>query len=194
MGRRRGPALSREQVIDAAIRCIERDGPEALGVSRVARELGIKPPSLYNHIDKGDDLARAVFVEGNRRMLEHLKDAVRGVVPPEEQLLTLALSLRRWARAHAGLYAVMSQIEPDNDHPEFRALMVDLFDLFFRPLAQLGVAEADHLHALRGLRAAMHGFVLLENSGQYALSTAPEESYRWLIAGLLRGLRSADPP
>ena len=189
MGRRRGPALSRAQVIDAAIRCIEAEGPEALGVSRVARELDIKPPSLYNHIGKGDDLTRAVIIEGNRRLLAALQTAVAGVVSPTEQLTAIALHTRRWARENRHLYAVMSMLPPDNDHPEFVVILTALLDLFRRPLGQLGLAEDAHLHAIRGLRAAMHGFLLLENSGQFALNTASEDSYRWLVASLLRGIQ-----
>ena len=188
MARRKGPSLDKSQVVQAAIRCIAADGPDAFGVSRVARELGIKPPSIYNHVGKGDALARAVMVEGNRRLLVDLKVSVRGVVEPRAQLRAIMGALRGWAFGNPHLYTVMSRVEPDNEHPDFAPIMVDILDLFRRPLAQLGLPEAEQLHAIRGLRAAMHGFVLLENSGQFALSEDSGESFGWLVEAILAGL------
>ncbi len=184
-------SLTREQVVAAAIACVEADGPDALGVSRVARELGIKPPSLYNHVGKGDDLAWRVVIEGNRRLLGRLKDAVRGVADAREQLTALALATREWAGANPHLYALMSRVPPRNEDPEFRPQLVDMLDLFGQPLARLGQDRGEQLHAIRSLRAAIQGFLLLENSGQFALATDSGESFRWMVRTLLEGL-SAD--
>lgn len=191
MGRRKGPALTREDVVSAALRCVQADGPDALGVSAVARELGIKPPSVYNHVGKGDALAWAVVVEGNRRLLALLATAVDGQADPREQLRILAGTTRRWALDNAGLYGLMARVPPKNDDPEFRPLLDRMLHLFGEPLGQLGVAPADRVHAIRSLRAAMHGFVLLESSGQFQLSDRPDASYRWLVESVLRGLGPA---
>lgn len=188
MARRKGPSLDTAQVVDAAIRCIQAEGPDALGVSRVARELGIKPPSIYNHVGKGDALARAVWVEGNRRLLTALKLGARGVLGPKDQLRALVGAMRGFARDNPHLYTVMSRVEPDNAHPEFKPVMADLLALFQQPLAQLGLPDAQQLHAIRGLRGAVHGFVLLENSGQYALDTDSGQSFDWLVEAVLAGI------
>lgn len=187
MARRPGPSLNKQQVVEAAIALVEAEGPDALGVSRVARALGIKPPSIYNHVGKGDALARAMVIEANRRLLAHLKMTSRRVVAPRDQLVVLAVGLRDWAGANPGLYALTARVTPDNDHPEFAPVMRELIDLFTRPLRQLGVPEDETLHAIRGLRAALHGFVLLENSGQFALATDPAASFTWLVDAILAG-------
>ncbi len=187
MGRRKGPSLTRSQVVAAGVAVVCAEGAEALGVSRIARELGIKPPSVYNYVTSGDELTRAVVIEGNRRILDAFKDAVRGVFDPNEQLRTLARTTRQWALEHSELYALMGRIEPDNDDPEFAPIFRDVLDLFARPFGQLGVPAEEHVHAIRGLRAAMHGFILLENSGQFQLTEDTEASYRWLIEAVLRG-------
>ena len=188
MGRRKGPALTRADVIAAAIRCVEAEGPDALGVSRVARELGIQPPSIYNHVGKGDALAWAVVIEANRILLASLESAVEGLSEPEAQLRALAHGTRSWAIEHKGLYELMGRVQPDNDDPDFWPTMRRTIGLFARPLAALGVAESDAIHAIRGFRSAMHGFLLLEASGQFQLADRPEDSYRWLVEALIRGL------
>ena len=52
----RPPRLSREQVVAAARRIVERDGIEALTMRRVATELGGAPMSLYRHVRDKDEL------------------------------------------------------------------------------------------------------------------------------------------
>ena len=55
---RRG--LDRAQVVDAAVAIADADGLEAVTLSRVAAALGVKPPSLYNHVDGRGALVRAI--------------------------------------------------------------------------------------------------------------------------------------
>jgi AcrR family transcriptional regulator len=57
--RRARPArtpLSREAIVDAALRVVDREGAEALSMRRVAEELGTGPASLYWHVSSKDEL------------------------------------------------------------------------------------------------------------------------------------------
>lgn len=56
MPRPKGQTLTQKVIVEAAIACIQKEGESALGVNRVARELGIQPPSLYNHIAGNEEL------------------------------------------------------------------------------------------------------------------------------------------
>ncbi|HWJ98689.1 MAG TPA: TetR/AcrR family transcriptional regulator [Acidimicrobiales bacterium] len=63
--RRRGSNRSRrfstDEVVDAALRCVERDGLDALTMRAVATELGASPMALYRYVDGREDLvARTV--------------------------------------------------------------------------------------------------------------------------------------
>jgi len=191
MPRRRGPSLDRDQVVQAAIACVETQGPEGLSISRVARRLGIKPPSLYNHVDGAEDLAQAVTIDGNQRLLAALRDAIHDVVAPVRVLETLAGATRRWALDNNALYRVMSQVPPKNEDLEFGPLRDQLLSLFQRPLAQLGIAGDDAIHAIRALRSATHGFVLLETRGQFGLDQSTEDSFAWLVRTTLAGLAAS---
>lgn len=188
MGRRKGPALTRQQVIEAGVACVRAHGADALGVARVARILGIQPPSIYNHIGKGEALARGVVIEANRQLLAALTEAAADVEDPAQRLRVLARALRAWVVEDANLYSLMARVEPDNDHPEFAPLLQAMFELFGRPLQQLGIDEDDIVHALRGLRSLMHGFVLLETTGQFQYEQVAADSYAWAIEMFVRGL------
>jgi hypothetical protein len=52
-----------------------------------------------------------------------------------------------------------------------------------------GIEGEDALHATRMIRAALHGFVLLEAVGGFALDLSVDESFTRLIATLDRGLQ-----
>lgn len=69
MSRPKGQGLTLAIVVEAAIACLEAEGESALGVNRVARALGIKPPSIYKHIDGNAALRRCVALELWRRFL-----------------------------------------------------------------------------------------------------------------------------
>ena len=45
------------------------------------------------------------------------------------------------------------------------------------------LAGDDEIHAIRGLRALMHGFVSLEQAGGFALPQDLDESYRRMVDG-----------
>ena len=58
--------LDKVTVIQTAAALVNAEGVEALTLGRLARELGIQTPSLYNHIDglpgmKRQDLIQAGF-------------------------------------------------------------------------------------------------------------------------------------
>ncbi len=111
--------------------------------------------------------------------------------PARDQLSALADATRAWARDHANLYAVMSRVPPDHAHPASAETVLRTLDLFTRPLIQLGLPEHEVVHALRGFRSAIHGFVLLESAGQFALSEVPAESFGWLVDALLDGVEAS---
>ncbi len=168
-------------ILEAAIGCVEEDGVGGFGVNAVARRLGIKPPSLYNHVKNGDELALLVVVEGNWRMLRFMESRVKGV-EGGEALGVLMCAMREWAHEHEALYMLMSQHSPDPASVEFKPVLELMFALFSEALLACGVKESEHVHALRMLRSMMHGFILLEAGSQFALAEDVTESFEWMIA------------
>jgi len=55
-GRGRGSGLNREEIITAALRVAEAEGPGAVSMRRIAKELNVGTMSLYHHIPTKDDL------------------------------------------------------------------------------------------------------------------------------------------
>src|ERR1700726_4870296 len=47
---KRRAALTRERILQAAIRLADRDGIESLSMRKLGQELGVEAMSLYNHV------------------------------------------------------------------------------------------------------------------------------------------------
>ncbi len=60
MARPRSPLLSREKIIAEALALVDAEGLAALSTRRLATQLGVSGPSLYNHFATKDDLLEAV--------------------------------------------------------------------------------------------------------------------------------------
>ncbi|MEY9948107.1 TetR/AcrR family transcriptional regulator [Kitasatospora sp. GAS1066B] len=60
MARPRTPLLSRERIVEAALALVDAEGLEALSTRRLAAELSVSGPSLYNHFATKDELLDAV--------------------------------------------------------------------------------------------------------------------------------------
>jgi AcrR family transcriptional regulator len=60
MARPRKPLLSRERIVLAAGALVDAEGLEAVSTRRLAAELGVSGPSLYNHFRTKDEILEAV--------------------------------------------------------------------------------------------------------------------------------------
>ncbi|MBS0489245.1 TetR/AcrR family transcriptional regulator C-terminal domain-containing protein [Phenylobacterium sp. NIBR 498073] len=61
MPRKPGPQLSREDVVQAAARLLEREGYDRLTMRGVAAELGVQAPALYWHVKSKEGLSLLLF-------------------------------------------------------------------------------------------------------------------------------------
>ena len=60
MARPRKPLLSRERIVATALALVDGEGLPAVSTRRLAAELGVSGPSLYNHFRTKDELLDAV--------------------------------------------------------------------------------------------------------------------------------------
>lgn len=61
MPRKPGPQLSRDDIVQAAARLLEREGYDGLTMRGVAGELNVQAPALYWHVKSKRDLALLLF-------------------------------------------------------------------------------------------------------------------------------------
>jgi AcrR family transcriptional regulator len=97
-GKRRREPISREAIVDAAIRLLDAEGLDALSMRRVADELGTGAASLYWHVGSKDGLLDLVFDKIIGEGMASIPDPVPGSW--REQLKNVARAQRAVSLRH----------------------------------------------------------------------------------------------
>jgi AcrR family transcriptional regulator len=172
--------LTPERVADAAAAIADVDGLEALTIAHVAAELGVRAPSLYNHVASRAELLRAVKQRGAAELADTLRDAVVGR-SGSDAVRALAHAYRGFARERPGRYCALNIVTDDTIGQE-------AVDVVVATLRAWDLENDDALHAVRIIRASLHGFVLLETEGGFGAPIDVDESFDRLVATLIAGL------
>jgi AcrR family transcriptional regulator len=178
-------SLAPQDVINAAIETIDREGEAALGVNRVAKSLGIKPPAIYKHLDGNTGLRRAVALKIWHDYLNDCQQQIANITEPRELLLTSAHAIRNFAKLYPARYAVMMQYQlRPTDAEELVIIQTSLQML--RQALQLDDSSADTvIDVMRMVNAAIYGFISRERSDLMTLNRCPDDSYTVMLEGLL---------
>ena len=184
---RRG--LDTRQVVDEAARIADAEGLEAVTLARVAHALGVRAPSLYNHVDGRAGLIRLLSMCGLRQLTAAIRDAAVGRAG-EDALRAIAHAYRRYAGEHPGLYATTVRA-PEPADAERRAAAAQTVAVLTAVLGAWGLADDDAIHEVRVIRSALHGFATIEAGGGFGIPLDLDQSFERLIATLLAGLSTS---
>ncbi len=181
----RRPGLDAGVIVRAAADLVDTDGIEALALGRLAERLGVRAPSLYNHVASLDGVRRGLALLGARELSARLARAAIGATG-EEGVVALAEAYRRFAKERPGLYAATLRA-PDPDDHALQEVTADLLGVMRAVLAPYGLRGAEETHAIRAWRSLVHGFVSLEITGGFGLPLDLDESFRRLMRLFIGG-------
>jgi len=184
MSRRAG--LDQETVIEAAAKLVDEEGLEQLSLGRLAERLGIRTPSLYNHVAGLSGLKHDLALYCLRDLLDHATRTTIGK-SRAEAIIALADAYRLYARQTPGRYTLTQQA-PDPGDLESQALAQQVVDLVRAILVPYKLSDEEAIHAIRGLRSIVQGFVSLEVTGGFGLPVDLDASFHWLINVFVAGL------
>jgi len=177
--------LSAQAVTAAAAELADAEGLDGVTLAALATRLGVRAPSLYAHVEGLDDLRARVAAQGAEELAARLQAAVAGR-SGAPALRALAEAYRSYAREHPGSYAALQRVGG------LGARAVEAGErtvgVVVAVLHGYGLEGDEALHATRAVRAALHGFVLLETQGGFGLALDVDESFAALVAVLDRGL------
>lgn len=180
--------LDRQSVIRAAAEIADGEGLGNVTLAAVADRLGVRKPSLYNHINGLPELRRELAIWGTRQLTAVISEAAIGKAR-KDAILAIAVAYRSFAHQRPGLYlAIVST--PDRNCPGMKAAIESMMAVIKAVLEPYNLADSDRTHAVRGLRSLMHGFVSLEAAGWFASPVDREESYHQLIAAFICGVEA----
>ncbi len=182
--------LDTTTVVQAAVELIEAEGPDALSLGRLAKQLDVQTPSLYNHIAGLPGLQRELALLSTRDLGERIGTAAIGK-SGSTAVLAVAEAYRAYVKDHYGLYmmGVRSSEQQTPIDVELQAAQERVVQIALAVVGSFGLQGEDALHAVRGLRSIVHGFATLEVAGGFGLPLDCDESFHRLIMAFVASLR-----
>ncbi len=152
--RRARPPLTRQRIIQTALRLMDEEGLEAVTMRRIGRELGVEAMSLYNHVSDKEDILAGV-VEAVMATFEFPDDEHADWA---ERARAAAREWRRLLKVHPNVITLMSeQRKPVTDvqalRPSEHALEI---------LRESGLSEDEVVKAFHAFGGYIQGFVMAE--------------------------------
>jgi AcrR family transcriptional regulator len=177
--------LDTEQVLDAAVE-LAADGLDNVTFARLAERLGVRAPSLYNHVAGRPALVRLITLRGLDGIGDAIAAAAAGLAG-EQALRATAHAYRDYARANPGGYQA-TLLAPSDGDAEVQAATERVLSLLAAILRAWQLSEEETIDAIRVLRSALHGFVTLEQNGGFAMARDLDASFERLADTLVAGL------
>ncbi|MFF1910298.1 TetR/AcrR family transcriptional regulator [Streptomyces sp. NPDC058239] len=178
-------ALTTDAVVDFALLIIDESGPAALTLSAVAGRAGVATPSLYKHVRNLAELRDLMSARIMNEIADQVGEAVLGR-SADEAIRALMMAWRHYALQHPHRYSALIQT-PEPRTVEAGTRLINIMLATFRAY---GMADSAAIHAARCLRAAVHGFAVLEAEGAFGLPEKLDESYDLLIHMMITGLHA----
>lgn len=186
MARRKGRSLGRAEVIAAAKACVQEEGAEALNVNRLAARLGIRTPSLYNHVTGADDIRRAVSLEIFRELNQAVHASTVNADSAPAFLRAMGTASRTFAQNNVNAYLFLMQTPLSYADGDFGAAWTQANEPLAGVLRGLGIDGEELSHAMYYIQSVITGFIRLELRG--SIPQGATESYEWALDRLIQSL------
>jgi AcrR family transcriptional regulator len=174
--------LTPQLVVARGAELADEVGLDRLTLAMVAQAFGVAQPSLYKHVSGLDGLLQRISAQATAELADRLAQAAAGRAGGEAVRAT-ADAYRAYAREHPGRYAATQRV-PDAADPEHVAAGERAVGTIAAVLRGYGLDGDDAIDATRALRAALHGFVVLEQAGGFGMPQSVDRSFAQLVAAL----------
>jgi AcrR family transcriptional regulator len=181
------PADPRTRLVEAAIRLLAANGPSEVKARSVSSEAGLSTMGVYTYFGGVPELLQAVADEGFEQQAAIFRQ-VASTDDPMTDLCAMALACRDFARRNPHLYDLMfglsihgrytpSRTAASAELRERSAAFTASYSLLLAECARL--VETDCVRNIdpdliaAQLWSALHGFIMLELGGHFAIFADP---------------------
>jgi len=173
-------------IIMAAAQIADERGIEEVTLAALAAKLGVRSPSLYNHINGLQSLRTQLAIYGIEQLYKVMSAAAEGITGAEA-VHAMGLSYVNFARNHPGLYETTLRA-PEGGNPELENVSEKILALIIQVLQVYDLQEQGTIHAVRGLRSILHGFASLEHKGGFGMPIDSNISLSRLMDTFIAGI------
>ncbi|GAB3307678.1 TetR family transcriptional regulator [Epidermidibacterium keratini] len=182
--------LNTADVIAAAAELADARGIEAVSLTAVAEQLGVRPPALYKHINGITDLQRGIASLAMTELGDAIREAVQGKTR-RAAVEAIFRTARAYIAEHPGRYSATTGADLQQEDDPLVGATTRLIDVVREALSSYRIPSADLDHAIRTLRCTIHGYALLQAGDAFQWSNDPDETMDWMIRFIDTGLTEA---
>ncbi|MGE4353300.1 MAG: TetR/AcrR family transcriptional regulator [Oscillospiraceae bacterium] len=189
MSTKRG--LDSQTILNAAAELAEEKGLENVSLLQVAEKLGVKSPSLYNHLSGLQELSSGIAKLAISRLEDTIRSAAVGR-SKNDALMAIASAYRKFAKENPELYKAILRF-PDYNDSSVQEAGHTVVRILYQVMEPYHYSKEEAIHFVRCFRSALHGFVSLEAAGFFQSGEAnADESYEQLVSRLISTLSTVE--
>lgn len=193
MPRPKTPLLSQQRILDAALAVVDEVGADKFSIHEVARQLGVRPPSIYYYFADRDVLLASVCLQ----VLQDVRVPKRRSSEWGARLMQDALAYYRALREHPKLATALLL------ERRTRAGAAQRFEDALLQLKEAGIAPADGLALIDGIEGIALSWIAFQHAASVTIDSQmyptlraatrrekfDEASYKRIITALIDGTR-----
>lgn len=179
--------LSREKVIEQAAMLANEKGLKYVTITTLADHLGIKKPSLYNHIKSQDDIYQGIMIYGWKNGAEAITDHITEK-DAHEALREYARGFYKYAIDNPGILEAMLWYNKYKSEELVQATR-KVYTFFFAQTDKLHIDRVIANHLLRTYRAFLEGFLLLVVHDSFGNPISVNDSFELSLDVLISGIK-----
>jgi len=165
--------LSRDLIVEYALRSIDLDGTQGLSMRHLAQDLGVEAMSLYRYVTGREDILEAVVA----RLLGGVTDSLDDQLSQTWQgyLQTLAHTVRNLALQHPRAFPLVATRHPAAPwlRPPLRS--IEVVEHFLSSLKGFGFSDDQMVGTYRAFSSFLLGQLLLEAAVRGGETSPAEE-------------------
>ena len=182
--------LDTHMVICRAAQIANEVGIENITLKMLADDLGVKSPSLYNHIEGLEDLKTRLMIYGWKQMEQKIMQSVIGV-SGYDAIKAGCYSFYEYATENPGVFNAMLWYNKFQNSETIEATS-GLFSILFKVTSSLNISDENCNHIIRTLRGFLEGFSLLVNNKAFGNPISIEESFELSLNVLIEGIKTLE--
>jgi len=180
--------LDSQTILNAAVELAEERGLENISLLQIAEKLGVKPPSLYNHLSGLQEISSGIAKLAISRLGDSIRNAAVGR-SKGDALSAIASAYRKFAKENPELYKAILRFH-DYDDDGIQEAGHAVVRILYQVMEPYHFSGEETVNFVRGFRSALHGFVSLEEAGFFQSAEANVDgSYEQLVSHMISSLR-----
>ena len=180
--------LDKDIILKTAADLADAEGIANVTLKALAEKLGVKPPSLYKHINGLEDLNKALMLYGWKSLEKKVTRAAVGK-SKEDAIRAIFYAYRDYVKEHPGVFEAMQWYNMYQSEENLQATE-EVVAVLFQVLSAYDLQEEQKVHIVRMFRVFLQGFLMVEIHGGFGNPASITESFDFSLEILLNGIEN----